>query len=212
MTAVHEYWFLFFFSTVISSPSYSWWWSNRENFEMHFFIFPTSPSLFQKEFLNLKGISQQAKTVSIKKFLLWKVSPIFYEFFFFSSMAMKCNEFFGYSSPCWSCKVCKKSFVWFWKMSGEQSCLLYHVRCSLKFGGGRPAAGVLWTKKNWRTVSLFSNDGCVLGTQTLTNSIRSRLLPNCPLAKNRNRTSRAAAEEPEEEQRTSSFAHYCIFC
>ena len=30
-------------------------------------------------------------------------------------------------------------------------------------------------KKIGRTVSLFSNDGCVLGTQTLTNSIRSRL-------------------------------------
>ena len=40
-------------------------------------------------------------------------------------------------------------------MSGEQSCLLYHVRCSLKFGGGRPAAGVLWTKKNGEQ-SLFS--------------------------------------------------------
>ena len=30
---------------------------------------------------------------------------------FFSSMAMKCNEFFGYSSPCWSCKVCKKEWT-----------------------------------------------------------------------------------------------------
>ena len=117
MTAVHEYWFLFFFSTVISSPSYSWW-SNRENDALFSYFL----DMVQKEFLNLKGISQQ-KLSPWKSFssLLCEVSPIFYELYVFFLPWPKCNEFFGYSSSCWSCKVCKKLFC------GFEKCLVSKV-------------------------------------------------------------------------------------
>lgn len=117
MTAVHEYWFLFFFSTVISSPSYSWW-SNRENDALFSYFL----DMVQKEFLNLKGISQQ-KLSPWKSFssLLCEVSPIFYELYVFFLPWPKCNEFFGYSSSCWSCKVCKKVFC------GFEKCLVSKV-------------------------------------------------------------------------------------
>ena len=110
-------------------------------------------------------------------------------------MAMKCNEFLGdILSPC---KLCKKV------LCGFEKCLVskvvFYIMLDVAWNSLVLWWSWVWARKNWRVVSLFSNDGCVLGTQTLTNSIRSRLLclPSSSfptvhqLAKNRNRTSRA---------------------
>ena len=78
--------------------------------------------MVQKEFLNLKGISQQ-KLSPWKSFssFLCEVSPIFYELYVFFLPWPKCNEIFWYSSSCWSCKVCKKVFC------GFEKCLVSKV-------------------------------------------------------------------------------------
>ena len=105
-------------------------------------------ALFHISYISIpvsKGISQSKRNFTTSKNCLHKkvsceVSPIFLWASFFLPWPWNVMNFLDIPAPCWSCKVCKKSFVWFWKMSGEQSCLLYHVRCSLKFGGGRFSA------------------------------------------------------------------------
>ena len=80
-------------------------------------------------------------------------------------------NFLDIPAPCWSCKVCKKKVL-----CGFEKCLVSKVVFYIMLDVAWNSVVVgFQPKKIGRTVSLFSNDGCVLGTQTLTNSIRSRL-------------------------------------
>ena len=160
---------------------------------MHIFsdflpLFQKGISLSYKEFHNKKCLHKKSFSSKVSR-------PIFLWPCFFWFMAMKCNEFLGdILSPC---KLCKKV------LCGFEKCLVskvvFYIMLDVAWNSLVLWWSWVWARKNWRVVSLFSNDGCVLGTQTLTNSIRSRLLclPSSSfptvhqLAKNRNRTSRA---------------------
>ena len=154
-------------------------------------------ALFHISYISIpvsKGISQSKRNFTTSKNCLHKkvsceVSPIFYEFFFLP-WPWNVMNFLDIPAPCWSCKVCKKKVL-----CGFEKCLVSKVVFYIMLDVAWNSVVVgFQPKKNWKnSLSFLEWRMCFRNPNLDQQHPLQAVLPNCPLAKNRNRTSRAWA-------------------
>ena len=105
-------------------------------------------------------------------------------------MAMKCNEFFGYSSSMLVLQSLQKKVL-----CGFEKCLVSKVVFYIMLDVAWNSVVVgFQPKKNWKnSLSFLEWRMCFRNPNLDQQHPLQAVLPNCPLAKNRNRTSRAWA-------------------
>ena len=108
-------------------------------------------------------------------------------------MAMKCNEFFGYSSSMLVLQSLQKKVL-----CGFEKCLVSKVVFYIMLDVAWNSVVVgFQPKKNWKnSLSFLEWRMCFRNPNLDQQHPLQAVLPNCPLAKNRNRTSRAAWRGP----------------